>query len=212
MAPILAARYRDGVANAISDQSQRQQWHSIPWCRFLFYDPTIPSSTPQTAGYPLATHFTGAGHVYMRGGWSDPNATWAFFGAGPKFAGHSRDDEGHFLIAKKGYLVLRAGGAGHNDSDYYAGGSLAFNIVTIYDPDEVFRRTDPGSRNMADGGTKNENDGGLIRHVYSSHGRNDRGRIVAYQNDDRLTYAAADLTEGYRETKVREITRQFRDL
>ena len=51
----------------------------------------------------------------MRSAWNDPNATWAFFGAGPKFAGHSRDDEGHFLIAKKGYLVLRAGGQGHND-------------------------------------------------------------------------------------------------
>ena len=42
--------------------------------------------------------FRGAGHVYMHGGWEDPNATWAFFGAGPSYAGHSRDDEGHFLI------------------------------------------------------------------------------------------------------------------
>ena len=209
VAPILGARYRDPVANAISDESQRENWHSIPWYRFLFYDPAVPSSTPQDAGYPLATHFEGAGHVYMRSTWDDPNATWAFFGAGPKFAGHSRDDEGHFLIAKKGYLVLRAGGVGHNDQDYYAGGSLAFNIVTIYDPDEVFRRTDPGSRAMAEGGTKNENDGGLIRYVYSSHGRDDRGRIVAYQHDARLTYAAADLTEGYHENKVREVTRQF---
>jgi hypothetical protein len=209
VAPILAARYRDGVANAISDESQRENWHSIPWYRFLFYDPAIPSSTPQAAGYPLATHFQGAGHVYMRSAWGDPNATWAFFGAGPKFAGHSRDDEGHFLIAKKGYLVLRAGGVGHNDSDYYAGGSLAFNIVTIYDPDEAFRRTDPGPRNMADGGMKNENDGGLIRYVYSSHDRDDRGHIVAYQNDARLTYAAADLTQGYHESKVRQVTRQF---
>ena len=209
VAPILGARYRDPVANAISDKSRQENWHSIPWHRFLFYDPTVRSSSPRDAGYPLATHFEGAGHVYMRSTWSDPNATWAFFGAGPKFAGHSRDDEGHFLIAKKGYLVLRAGGIGHNDQDYYAGGSLAFNIVTIYDPDEVFRRTDPGSRAMATGGTKNENDGGLIRYVYSSHGRNDRGCIVAYQHDARLTYTAANLTEGYHEDKVREVSRQF---
>lgn len=209
IAPILGARYRDPVANAISDESRQENWHSIPWHRLLFYDPTVGSSTPHDAGYPLATHFEGAGHVYMRGDWDDPNATWASFGAGPKFAGHSRDDEGHFLIAKKGYLVLRAGGAGHNDQDYYAGGSLAFNIVTVYDPDEEFRRTDPGSRGMAAGGTKNENDGGLIRYVYSSHSRNDRGRIVAYQHDTRLTYAAADLTEGYNKDKVREVSRQF---
>ena len=62
---------------------------------------------------------------------------------------------------------------------------------------------------MADGGTKNENDGGLIRHVYSGHGRDDRGRIVAYQHDSRVTYAAADLTNGYRKNKVNEVTRQF---
>jgi hypothetical protein len=209
VAPILAARYHDPVANAISDEGQRENWHSVPWCRFLFYDPSTPSHMPQAAGYPLATHFRGGGHVYMRSAWGDPNATWAFFGAGPKFAGHSRDDEGHFLIAKKGYLVLRAGGVGHNDRDYYAGGSLAFNIVTIYDPEEVFRRTTPGARGLAEGGTKNENDGGLIRHVYGGHGRNDRGRIVDYHHDGRVTYAAADLTEGYRAQKVREVTRQF---
>lgn len=209
VAPILAARYHDGVAAAISDECQQKNWHSIPWCRFLFDDPAVHAASPQAAGYPLATYFQGAGHVYMRSEWGNPDATWAFFGAGPKFAGHSRDDEGHFLIAKRGYLVLRAGGIGHNDNDYYAGGSLAFNIVTIYDPEEVFRRTSPGPRAIAEGGTKNENDGGLIRYVYSSHTRNDRGRIVAYQNDARLTYAAADLTQGYNENKVHKVTRQF---
>ena len=145
----------------------------------------------------------------MRGAWGDLDTTWAFFGAGPKFAGHARDDEGHFLIANKGWLVLRAGGNGHNDRDYYTGGSLAFDICTVYDPHEQFRRTDPGPRAVAEGGVKNENDGGLIRYVYSRHTRDDRGKIVAYHHDDRLTYAAADLTPGYRQNKVREVTRQF---
>ena len=154
VAPILGARYRDPVANAICDESQRENWHSIPWFRFLFYDPSTPSRTPQAAGYPLATHFEGAGHVYMRSAWNDPNATWAFFGAGPKFAGHSRDDEGHFLIAKKGYLVLRAGGSGHNDGDYHAGGSLVFNIVTIHDPRGSLSANGPWSGQ--DGGRGNQ--------------------------------------------------------
>ena len=139
------------MANAISDESRRENWHSVPWCRLLFYDPAVPSGTPQEAGYPLATHFEGAGHVYMRSTWGDPNATWAFFGAGPKFAGHSRDDEGHFLIAKKGYLVLRAGGSGHNDRDYYAGGSLAFNIVTDLRPRRSLPTTTPVPREWQKG-------------------------------------------------------------
>jgi hypothetical protein len=51
----------------------------------------------------------------MRSAWNDPNATWAFFGCGPQYAGHSRDDEGHFLICKRGALVSRQGGQGHNE-------------------------------------------------------------------------------------------------
>ena len=205
VAPILGARYSDPLANAISDESIAKNWISIPWNRFLSYQPTVPPAQNE----PLATLFKEAGHVYMRSAWDDPDATWAFFGAGPKFSAHSRDDEGHFLIAKKGYLVLRAGGSGHNDRDYYAGGSLAFNIVTIYDPDEKFRRTTPGENRVSGGGTKNENDGGLMRYVYSRHTRDERGHIVAYQHDNRLTYVAADLTEGYHPNKVKKVTRQF---
>ena len=120
----------------------------------------------------------------MRSAWDDPNATWAFFGCGPQFAGHSRDDEGHFLIYKQGALVSRQGGQGHNDTDYYSGGSLIYNIVTIFDPEEKFRR-DKG----------NENDGGLVRHVYEGGPfPRERGHIVAFENTPDYTYAAADIT------------------
>ncbi len=205
VAPILGARYSDPVANWISQMSAENEWNDVPWNRFLSYDPSVLPSPPSTQGYPLAYHFKQSGHVYMRGAWDDPAATWAFFGAGPKFAGHSRDDEGHFLIARKGWLVLRAGGAGHNDWDYYSGGSLAFNILTIYDPEEQFRRTTPRDPE----GSKNENDGGMIRLVYTDHNRDDRAEIVAFQHTQTYTYAAADLTLAYRREKVREVTRQF---
>lgn len=205
VAPILAARYHDGVANGISEQSAKQSWNKVPWVRFLSYRPAIKPSNPGKENYPAAHLFKGAGHVYMRSRWNDPDATWAFFGAGPKFAGHSRDDEGSFLLAKKGWLVLRAPGQGHNDSNYYIGGSLAYNIVTIYNAEEKFRRTAP----RRSGGVKNENDGGLIRYVYTTHTRDDRAEIKAYHHDDTLTYTAADLSQGYNSDKVSEVTRQF---
>ncbi len=205
IAPILSARYNDPVANAICEEGAQKGWSLIPWERFLFYDPTIKSSTPAKENYPLSYHFEGAGHVYMRSEWNDPNSTWAFFGAGPSFAGHSRDDEGHFMISKKGYLVLRSGGSGHNDLDYYAGGSLAFNIVTIFDKDEQFRRTDPRQEN----GVKNENDGGMIRYLYNTHTRTDRAEIKSYYSNDKFTYTAADLSKAYSSNKVNGITRQF---
>lgn len=205
VAPILAARYNDPVANTISEEGAREGWNRIPWERFLFYNPKIKSASPEKVKYPLAYHFEGAGHVYMREKWNDPNSTWAFFGAGPSFAGHSRDDEGHFMISKKGYLVLRVGGSGHNDTDYYTGGSLAFNVVTIFDSEEKFRRTDPRQER----GVKNENDGGMIRYLYNSHGRTDRAEIKSYHHSEAYTYAAADLTKAYSSHKVNEVTRQF---
>ncbi len=190
-----APMLRDGLSQWFSDRGR--SWLRERWQRVACYDPSIRTTPPDEL--PLGYLFPGAGHVYMRSTWNDPNATWAFFGCGPQFAGHSRDDEGHFLICKQGALVSRQGGQGHNDSDYYAGGSLIYNIVTIFDPNEKFRR----SRN-------NENDGGLLRHVYEGSGLpRRRGHIVAFEHNADYTYAAADITQGYSDKKAREVTRQF---
>jgi len=103
------------------------------------------------------------------------------------------------IFYKRGALVSRQGGQGPNDDDYYAGGSLIYNLVTIYDPNEKFRR-DKG----------NENDGGLLRHVYESDGLpRERGHIVAFKSNSDFTYAVADITKGYNPHKAREVTRQF---
>ncbi len=229
VAPLLAARYNDPVAADISDRGagsdvyrhgaagegylsirrSGESWTEIPWTRFLFRDPSIQAATPSSLNYPLAHHFRGAGHVYMRSEWDNPDATWSFFGAGPKLAGHSRDDEGHFLIARKGWLVMRGGGRGGNEDNLYAGGSLMFNLVTIYDPDEQFRRTNKKQRPNGPKVVNNENDGGLLRYVYSSNSRDNRAEVKAYYNDEHFTYTAADITEGYSAGKVREVTRQF---
>ncbi|MBN1506448.1 MAG: hypothetical protein JW955_06360 [Sedimentisphaerales bacterium] len=190
-----APMLRDELSQWFADRGT--SWLRERWQRVTCYDPSIPSVAPDTL--PLGYLFPGAGHVYMRSAWNDPNATWAFFGCGPQFAGHSRDDEGHFLICKRGSLVSRQGGQGHNDTDYYAGGSLIYNIVTIFDPSEKFRR-DKG----------NENDGGLLRHVYESSGLpRERGHIAAFEHNDEYTYAAADIAKGYSDKKAREVTRQF---
>jgi hypothetical protein len=190
-----APMLRDGLSQWFCDYGR--PWLRERWQRVTCYDPSIRPTPPDEL--PLGYLFPGAGHVYMRSSWNDPNATWAFFGCGPQYAGHSRDDEGHFLICKRGALVSRQGGQGHNDSDYYAGGSLIYNIVTIFDPNEKFRR----SKN-------NENDGGLLRHVYEGGPfPRERGHIVAFEHNANYTYAAADITKGYSSKKAREVTRQF---
>jgi len=205
-APLFARHYRDGVARWLSDTAFEKGWlfnrrtrKDEVWQRIAFLPADVKPLSPKQAGYSLAYYFRGAGHIYMLSAWDDPNATWAFFGAGPSYAGHSRDDEGHFLICKRGQLVNRSGGAGHNDGCYYSGGSLIYNIVTVYHPEERMRRSN-----------YNENDGGLLRYVYDHGFPKERGHITAYWHDDRLaTYAAADLTKGYWSEKVAEVSRQF---
>ena len=205
-APIFARAYGDGVARWLSDTALEKGWlhnqylgQDEVWQRIAFLPPDLAPTSPKQAGWPLAYLFRGAGHVYMRSAWDDPDASWAFFGAGPSYAAHSRDDEGHFLICKRGQLANRSGGQGHNDGCYYTGGSLVYNIVTIYHPEEKMRRN-----------AYNENDGGLLRHVYEGGYPKERGHITGYWHDDALaTYAAADLTKGYWSEKAREVTRQF---
>lgn len=190
-----APMLRDGLSRWLADYGK--DWVRERWQRVACLDPKLAAKGPETL--PLGYLFQGAGHVYARSAWKDPNATWAFFGAGPQFAGHSRDDEGHFLISRKGALVSRAGGNGGNDDDYYVGGSLVNNIVTIFDPEEKFRRD-----------RANENDGGLLRHVYlDGPYPRERGRITAFEHATSFTYAAADLTKGYAPSKAREVSRQF---
>lgn len=198
-APISARALRDPLAQWHAQEAVTHNAYQYEsWVRPTLLDPSVAPRTPGELKLPLAHLFSGAGHVFMRSAWDDPNATWAFFGVGPHIAGHQHDDEGHFMISRRGGLVSKAGGkGGGNDSDHHWGGSLIFNILTIFDPAEKMRRTD-----------KNENDGGLLRHVYENK-RIERGSIQAYQHHEFFTYAAADLTPAYSPAKAKGVSRQF---
>jgi hypothetical protein len=206
IAPVLAHHFHDPMAKWLSDTALERSWlHTSRapaddvWTRIAFMPEGQESRSPRQVGLAKAHLFRGAGHVYMRSAWDDPNSTWAFFGAGPSYASHSRDDEGHFLIARRGHLVNRSGGAGHNDNCYYSGGSLVYNVVTIYHPGEKMRRTE-----------HNENDGGMLRYIYTHGFPMERGHITGYFHEDAIaTYAAADLTRAYWTGKTKEVTRQF---
>lgn len=194
VAPFVARGAEDSLAQWFA--AARQDRGS--WTRIVGTDLSRRPASPADLDLPLGYLLPGSGHVFMRSAWNDPNATWAFFGAGPHRVGHQHDDEGHFLISRRGGLVSKGGGGGGgNDEDHYWGGSLAFNILTIFDPSEQMRRT-----------KANESDGGLLRHVYVNE-RVERGRIVAFHHDRDLTYAASDLTQAYHPGKAAQVTRQF---
>ncbi|HGY91328.1 MAG TPA: hypothetical protein ENK43_09170 [Planctomycetes bacterium] len=197
-APMVARALRDPLAQWMADDARKRfRYGRGYWQRLVARDASIKPRSASELDLPLAYCFKGAGHVFMRSQWGNPNATWAFFGAGPHFAGHAHDDEGHFMVSKKGGLITRGGGTSSNDADHYWGGSLIFNIVTIFDPGETFRRN-----------RHNENDGGPLRWVYDNEYR-ERGHLVGYKSGQDFTYAAADLTDGYNKAKASEVFRQF---
>lgn len=193
-APFVARALQDPLAQWFSDQAAAR---GVRWQRIVGYDPSLQAQSPAKAKLPLGYLLQGAGHVFMRSAWDDPNATWAFFGVGPHRVGHQHDDEGHFMISSRGGLVSKGAGTGGNDDDHYWGGSLAFNVLTIFDPKETFRRSE-----------KNENDGGMLRWVYENS-RKERGSMLAFKHAAEFTYAAADLTKAYSQAKASEVTRQF---
>ncbi len=197
-APFVSRALGDSLAEWFATLQVERDRQRYVWQRVAASsDRPVRASSPAEIKLPLGYLLRGAGHVFMRSDWDDPNATWAFFGAGPHRVGHQHDDEGHFLISKRGGLISKGGGKGTNDEDHYWGGSLVFNILTIFDPSETFRR----NRN-------NENDGGMIRYVYDNSHR-ERGSIVAFAHRPQFTYAAADLTKAYNSSKAKEVTRQF---
>ncbi len=66
-----APMLRDGLSQGFSDRGR--EWLRERWQRVACYDPSIQATPPDRL--PLGYLFPGAGHVYMRSAWNDPDAT-----------------------------------------------------------------------------------------------------------------------------------------
>lgn len=156
------------------------------WADILWLDPVAKATAPDQL--PTAYHFPGSGHVYMHSKWDDPDATWAYFGAGDRIVNAwGSDDEGSFQIYKGGPLAPLRG----------RGDAILHNMVMVHDPDEKARGA---------------NDGGL-RDWYQEEGWGTRpqaaGKIVAFENRPEYTWALADLSRAYDAAKMRSYRRAF---
>jgi len=185
---LLAGTYRQPQAqwlalNAAATPKQRG------WPFVLWYDPQVKPL--ETSELPLAYHFKGSGQLYMRSDWRGPDATWAYFVAGPQFIGYQSEENGNFQIYKGGGLAMRGG------TDRYSGiASPSMNTVLIYNPAEKVGR---------DG----RNHGGTLPGVGSPLKPVERGTMIAYESRPEYTYACGDLTHAYSNAKVAGYTRQF---
>ncbi len=69
---------------------------------FIYADPTLVAVAP-TDVYPVY-YAAGTGNVFMRSGWTS-DATFAHFMCGPYTESHAHQDQGSFLLFKRGWLA-----------------------------------------------------------------------------------------------------------
>ncbi len=164
-----------------------------------------------TESLPLSQLFDGIGMLVARSDWS-PDATYLSFKAGDNYWSHSHLDQGAFTIYKGGALAIDSGlygrpyGSDHHMN--YAYQSIAHNLITVTDPDDL--QPGPGfdignPRHYAnDGGQRRIGSGWGVEAAPLDREQWDKrrdtyhtGSIVAHLDKDDLVAAVADLTPAY---------------
>lgn len=204
-----AVHYKDGISQGMTKSAVEKGWAS--WADMIWYEPNIP--VVKQEALPLAFHFRGSGHVYMRSAWQGADDTWAVFTAAPAFTmyGFGSGGNGTFQVAKQGLL------AGHAGYELWSSSCIpnSQNVVLVYDPKEKYCVTGGEEVKRNDGGPQ-------VPAYYHALDPIKRGEIVAYEHSDAYTYVAANLTRAYssvlddentkkrtQSQKMSDFTRQF---
>ncbi len=188
---------------------------AFQWGMRFFREPSAPVQ-PSYQTLPRAQRFgpDTSELIVFRSGW-DPDASQITLVAGDHFTDHQHFDKGHFLVYRRGGLVVDGGAydvmyrpGGHWNE--YACRTLAHNCLLVYDPQE---RLPAGYSN--DGGQR------VLRglqhhrdwHTYMAHRSReglDTAEVTAYEADpkDRYYYVAVDIGRAYGE-KVTDYVRRF---
>jgi hypothetical protein len=184
-APLLAIRYRDPHAQHFARTlfpSRYAMWN-FPF--LLWYDPSIPAA--DLSRIAKGRRFAGLGQVNVRTGWGKED-TLAVYRAGRVFGGHGHYSAGHFLIYRKGDLLVE-------DGYYGTKGPEAHNTLFIGGEMRQLARTTPQHFLPV-----------LDESTY------DYGRITGYAHDRsfaRYDWIDSDLTRAYAPAQAERVTRRF---
>lgn len=167
------------------------------------------------ARFPLAHFDSGIGKVFARSDWSD-DATWFRFEASDYWSGHQHFDAGNFEIFKREPLAAETG----EYTDYSSAHamnwlvrSIAHNVMLIHDPAEKWANMRDGAR------VTYANDGGQTKkwewtvdtldQWKAKRAQFERADIIAYHNDAKYLYVAANCTAAYTPSKLKSWVRQI---
>lgn len=226
----------DMLASEVSNQQLQGQLHSfskelsanygvdlVPdiyrWMMLTFYDSNLPD-TPSYKTLPNVMRFgeNAYEHVMFRNNWSE-NGTQITYITGDHYSDHQHFDKGHFLIYKKGGLIIDGGGYSdmYEESwSNYSTRSLAHNNVLVYDPSEQTKKGISGTLIYPDGGQR------VIRGAQAQKDWKDyledskkqglnTADVLAFDYDQKsnsYNYVKSNLTRAYGE-KVKWIDRQL---
>jgi len=213
--------------NDIVSRSAGDYRNACIWCFVLWYDPTLPPYNPATAPKAVRLGEGGTDQIYMCTG-RDANATWANFGAGMYLYGHQHQDEGSFIIHRKGNLIIDSGYYAHywstdggSHASNYFHRSIAHNTVHVYNPNEIFYWTAGGAVVLNEGGQVMPSSAPTYAQATTDPTFRP-GKILRYETNDAYTYALADLATAYDQeaisasrnkpfqpNKLTHITREF---
>jgi len=226
----------DMLASEVSDVRLQGQLHSfskemsanygvdlVPdmyrWMLLTFYDSKVPDK-PSYNTFPKVMRFgeNSYEHILFRNSWNE-DATQITYISGDHYTDHQHFDKGHFLIYKKGGLVIDGGGySGMYAESWsnYSTRSLAHNSVLVYDPADPITKGINGTLIYPDGGQR------VIRGAQAqkdwknyvedskTHQLN-TADVLAFGYDPKsnsYNYVKSDLTKAYGE-KVKWIDRQL---
>ena len=182
---------------------------SYSWMMMVTYD----SKLPNTPSYKTLPHAMRLGensyeHIMFRNSWEE-DGTLITYISGDHYTDHQHFDKGHFLIYKKGGLVIDGGGYGspmYGDNwSNYSTRTLAHNNVLVHDPAanpyEGIAKTmiypDGGQRILR--GVQNSKDW----EDYLTNNALNTADVLAYYVDDQLNrynYVKTNLTNAYDST------------
>ena len=210
-----AARLRSFARELEDAYGDKALSPEFDWGMRVFHDPSAPLA-PSYHTLPLSMRLgTGTGEQIMfRNGWG-PDSTLITVLAGDHYTDHQHFDKGHFLIYRRGGLLVDSGVYDvlyrpRSHWTEYACRTLAHNSLLVFDPRQVFAEGygNDGGQNVLRG-LQHHGDWQTYLAHYRKEGL-DTARVLRYELDrqNRYGYLHCDLTGAYSD-KVTFCDRQF---
>ena len=212
---VLAREFKDPHARWYLNHVNLAQDPSV--FEFLYNESTAPEH--DYSDLPKAHYIPGTGTVYARSGWG-PNDTYVAFCASDWYVYHQNNAQNVFAIYRNGPLAVKDGvydGSVHDHYVNYSIRTIAYNGITVLDPDEKQSGPDAIREAANDGGQMiqqwHHNPDGFAMWREQARRADPPMRDIVdwkgFESTDAYAYCAAEAGRAYMPGKVPFFSRQL---